>query len=78
MNEQQKIIKILFLQGTKNIVAGKILFLQGFRVVSQSNATVEQAPVVFIGRQGSAGVVTWNIPLQPQGYVLRKEGIASC
>lgn len=29
-----------------------------------------QEPVVFVGRQGNSGVVSWNIPLQPQGLVV--------
>lgn len=39
-------------------------------MITWSNVSEEGEPVVFIGRQNS-GVVSWKIPLQPQGSVLK-------
>lgn len=50
-----------------------ICLVQGFRVITWADVNIdnttelEDDPVVFVGRQGKSGVVSWNIPLQPEG-----------
>ena len=51
-------------------------------MLSWANVSIEdyengQDPVVFIGRQGNAGVVSWSIPLQPEGLVRGRVGVST-
>ena len=44
-----------------------LIHVQGFRIHAESEAS-SKYPVVFIARERTGGILSFGLPLQPEGY----------